>query len=303
MTETAASPAANAANPPNRPVLAAVWVSGAVVSFTAMGVAGREAGITMPTFEIMLYRSMVGFAILCAFGFATGQIRVVRLRHPRLHLIRNLCHFTGQNLWFFALTAIPLAQVFALEFTTPVWIALLAPLVLGEMLTMRRLAAVVLGLCGILLITQPGFAVIGAGQIAAAAAALFFAGSVIATKRLSLSESTFAILFWMTLMQLVMGFVTALHDGAVMLPTAETAGWLVLIGICGLSAHLCITSALAVAPATTVGPMDMARLPVIALVGWLVYEETLTDPFLAGAALILLGNLVNLGLGKRGRAR
>lgn len=273
---------------------AALWMTGAVVSFTLMAVAGREAGLTLDTFEIMLYRSLIGFALVAGFGLATGRLARVRTRQPGLHLARNICHFTGQNLWFAALPLIPLAQVFALEFTTPVWVALLAPLVLGEALTPRKLLVVAIGFAGILLITRPGFAEISTGQIAAAASAVFFAGSILSTKRLGRQDGTWTILFWMTVMQSVMGLACAGYDGDIALPSAAALPFVVLIGLCGLSAHLCITSALRVAPATIVSPMDFVRLPVIAAVGILLYNEPLEWAVGAGAGLVLFGNLLNL---------
>ena len=100
----------------DRPIgTAAIWMIGAIVSFSAMAIAGREAGLSLDTFEIMTYRSAVGLVIVVAVLTATGSWRQVRRDRLGLHLIRNAAHFTGQNLWFFAVTLIPLAQVFALK--------------------------------------------------------------------------------------------------------------------------------------------------------------------------------------------
>lgn len=275
-------------------VAAALWMSGAIVAFTLMAVAGREAGLTLDTFEIMLWRSLIGLVLVAGYGLATGRLAAVRTARPGLHLVRNLCHFTGQNLWFAALTLIPLAQVFALEFTTPVWVALLAALVLGERLTGRRLAVVALGFAGILVITRPGFEAVGLGQVLAAASAVFFAGSIVTTKLLGRGDGTWTIMFWMTVMQSAMGLAAAGFDGDIALPSAAALPWVVLIGLTGLGAHLCITSALRHAPAGVVSPMDFLRLPVIAAVGILVYDEALEGAVIAGAALVLAGNLLNL---------
>ena len=275
---------------------AALWMTGAIAAFSVMAVAGREMAVTLDTFEIMLYRSLIGVAIVAGFGALAGRLGGLATRRHRLglHLVRNVFHFTGQNLWFYALALIPLAQVFALEFTTPIWVAILAPLVLGERLTRARLVAAVLGFAGILVVARPGVIEVGAGQVAALAAAIGFAGSVLATKALSRTESVWTILFWMTVMQTVLGLVCAGFDGDIALPSADQWHWIVAVGLGGLVAHLCITSALQAAPASIVAPMDFFRLPLIAVVGMLLYGEPLEIAVFVGALLIVGGNLLNL---------
>lgn len=273
---------------------AAAWMSGSIAAFTAMAVAGRALAGRHDVFEILTWRSAVGFVLVVLFGATTGQLRSVSTRRLGGHLLRNTLHFTGQNLWFFALTLIPLAQLFALEFTSPLWIILLAPLLLGERLTPARALAVALGLAGVLIITRPGAVPPSWGLAAAAGSALFFALTSILTKRLASDVSVIGILFWLTAMQFVLGLVCAGMDGHVKLPDAETAPWLALIGLCGVVAHLSLTSALRLAPASFVVPIDFLRLPLAAVVAALLYGEPL-DPFvLIGGAVVLAGIWVNL---------
>ena len=259
-----------------------------------MAIGGREVSGQLDTFELMLCRSLIGAAILIPFGLATARMGQIRTNRFGLHLIRNLFHFTAQNLWFYALAFIPLAQLFAIEFTTPIWIALLAPLLLGEALTRWRVIAAVLGFIGILVIAQPGYAPLNVGHLTAALSTLGFCGSIMMTKALSRTESTFCILFWLTITQAVYGTITVVWDGDVTLPTFDNLHWVVLVGICGLTAHISLTNALMLAPASVVAPMDFARLPIIAVVGWLVYLEPLTLAVAAGGALILMANTINL---------
>ena len=299
MSAPAAPAAAPApAAPAARPLAAAAWMLGAVALFSAMAVAGREASVELDTFEIMTWRSLVGLAIVVAALAATGRLHLIRARRLGLHLARNLFHFTGQNLWFFAVAAIPLAQVFAYEFTSPIWVAVLAPLLLGERFTRARGAAVTLGFAGILLVARPwteaGSAAFGIGQTAALGAAVMFALNVMLTKRLSRSESTPSIMFWMTGLQALMGLATAGADLDVAIPSAAAAPWVLLIGVCGLAAHYCLTTALTLAPATVVSPMEFLRLPTIAVVGMLLYAEPLEPFVLIGAAVVFAGNLINL---------
>ncbi|MEX0303947.1 MAG: DMT family transporter [Leisingera sp.] len=274
--------------------LAALWMVGAIVSFSAMAIAGREAGLTLDTFEIMAYRSLVGLLIVLALLTATGRWQQVSRDRLGVHLIRNMFHFTGQNLWFLAVTLVPLAQVFALEFTSPLWVIILSPLLLGETLTRRRMLAVGLGFAGILIVARPSPDTLSLGLGAAASCAVFFALTAILTKRLTRHEKTASILFWLTLMQLVMGLLAAGWDGDMALPDAATLPWLVLIGIAGLTAHFCLTTALSLAPASVVVPVDFARLPAIAILGMLIYGEALDAWVLGGAAIICIANYLNI---------
>jgi len=269
-------------------------MTGAIASFSLMAVAGREVSRDLDTFELMLYRSMTGLVLITAFGLVTGRLAEARTERLPLHLVRNLFHFAGQNLWFYALAFIPLAQLFAIEFTTPIWIALLAPLLLGERMTWWRIFAASLGFAGILLVARPGIVPLNAGHLSAALSTIGFCGAIMITKALSRTDSIWCILFWLTLTQTFYGAVAVGWDGEVTLPTAANLHWVVLVGICGLTAHLSLTSALMLAPASVVAPMDFARLPVIAVVGWLVYSEPLEVAVAAGAVLILFANTVNL---------
>jgi drug/metabolite transporter (DMT)-like permease len=278
----------------SRPFVAAAWMTGAILSFSSMAVAGRALSGELDTFEMMMYRSFIGLAVVLSVGLATGKLREVRFDRLPLHLLRNLAHFTGQNLWFYSLSLITLAQVFALEFTSPIWVVILAVVFLGEKLTRIRLLAVFLGFAGALAVARPGAGGDPVGLALAAASAVCFAGSIVSTKMLTRTETILGILFWLTAMQAVMGIVATGWDGDIAWPSAAAWPWVALIGCAGLLAHTCLTNALAVAPATVVTPMDFLRLPVIAMVGMLFYGEALDIWVFVGAALIFSGNYLNI---------
>lgn len=259
-----------------------------------MAIGGREVSGELDTFELMFFRSLIGASILIPFGVMFGQLRETRTSRFRLHVVRNVFHFTAQNLWFYALAFIPLAQLFAIEFTTPIWIALLAPLFLGEALTRWRVIAALMGFTGILVIAQPGHSPLNVGHLTATLSTLGFCGSIMMTKALSRTETTYCILFWLAITQSVYGAIAVGWDGDITLPTLDNLHWVILVGVCGLTAHVSLTNALTLAPASVVAPMDFLRLPIIAVVGWLVYLEPLTLAVAAGAALILIANTINL---------
>lgn len=282
------------------PIKAALWMSGAIFSFTAMAIAAREINHTHDSFEIMAARSIIGLALVLGISLLRGTARQISADRLSGHFWRNLVHFTAQNLWFWALTVIPLAQVFALEFTSPIWVILLSPIFLGERLTRAKLGAAALGFAGILIVARPDLTNLNPGVLAAAASAVGFATTSILTKRLTRGEAIITILFWLTLFQTVFGMLAAGYDGHVNWPTAQTLPWLGLIGVCGLLAHFSLTSALTLAPASFVVPIDFVRLPVIALIGAMAYGEPLDPYVLAGGAVIFCGIWISIRAELRG---
>jgi drug/metabolite transporter (DMT)-like permease len=286
MSDAPPLPPAAAANSESRPWLAAAWMVGAILCFTSLAVAGRELAGELDTFEIMFYRSVLGVGMVVGVAALFRRLHEIKTNRLRTHAVRNVFHFTGQNLWFFAITVAPLAQVIALEFTMPLWAMLLAVVVLGERLTGLRVGLAFLGFSGILIITRPWEGDISIGVVTAALAAIGFAGSAVWTRLLTRHESATSIVFWLVVMQSVLGLVTAGWDGQIAWPSSVAWPWLWVVAIAGLVAHFCLTKALGHAPATVVIPIDFARLPTVALVGLWLYAEPL-DPFVAmGAAII-----------------
>lgn len=278
----------------NDTIKAAFWMIGAIVSFTSMAIAGRAVSLDLDTFEIMLYRSLIGVVVMLSVARLAGTLGEVTRRNLGVHLVRNLSHFAGQNLWFYSITAIPLAQVFALEFTSPLWVIVLSPLILGEKLTSVRVLSAIIGFVGIMIVTRPSPETLQFGQLTAALAAIGFAGSAVFTRLLTRTETITCILFYLTVMQATFGLICAGFDGDIALPTAANLPWVILIAVAGLVAHFCLTMALKLAPAAVVMPIDFARLPVIAIVGMLLYNETLDLLVLLGAAIIFGGNYLNI---------
>ena len=286
--------------PALRPGLAFVWMCGAIASFTLAAVAGREAQASISAVELSAWRSLLALGLVCGLlalhprGFA--QIRTAL---PWLHLQRNVIHFAGQIAWFVALTLIPLAQLVAFEFTNPIWVALLAPFLLGERVTRRRAAAIALGFAGVLIVARPEGAGFGQGQALALFAAFAFALNAILTRRIMARDTVLCVMFWMVAIQTVLGFVGVLAMGAGWPPVAAW-GWIALVALTGLGGHYCLTSALGHAPASLVAPMDFLRLPAVTVVGALVYGESVPVAVFLGAVVILIANLLSFSEG-RGR--
>ena len=278
----------------SQPLKAAVWMIGTMVSFSLMAISGRELAPELNTFEIMFFRSLIGLVLVVTIGTLSRTLHQIKTDRLGLHMLRNTAHFTGQNLWFLAVAFIPFSQVFALEFSTPLWVALLAPVFLGEALTRRRLLSVGIGFSGVLIVARPDFSQLNPAILAAMACAICFACSLMTTKKLTIDQSTTCILFWLTLMQLGMGVVAVVLTGSLSAPQGIDYIWVTIVSICGLTAHFCIARALALAPAIVVIPLDFLRLPLISLIGFLAYNEAFEWAVVFGAMLIFTAVLINL---------
>ncbi|HUE46191.1 MAG TPA: DMT family transporter [Aestuariivirgaceae bacterium] len=270
---------------------AALWMAGWLAALLTLSVAGRELTDELPVFVVMLWRSFLGVLFISPFILWSGG-RLVLTRRIRWHMMRNLTHYSAQYCWFLALSLIPLAEVISIEFTMPLWTAILAAIFLGERLTLRRIAAVALGFAGILVIIQPGLSPVGPGQIAALYAAVVFAVSVIMTKSLTRTEDSVTIVFYMFLLQGLIGLVPALSVWV--WPSADKWPWLLALGLAGTASHFCLAKAITAADTGIVIPMDFLRVPLTAVLGWLLYAEGISLWLVLGAGFILLANTLNL---------
>jgi drug/metabolite transporter (DMT)-like permease len=275
----------------NHALRGVLWMGGAVLSFSAMAVAARQLLAHMGPFQVLFVRSVIMLAIVLLV-VAQSRNAVTSTRRLPLHVLRNVVHFAGQYCWVFAIGALPLATVFAIEFTMPVWTAILAALLLKEKLTPNRIAMLVLGLAGVLIILRPGVSVFHPAALVALAASLFYAGNMIATKRLAATDSPLAILFWMSVVQTPLSLVTAIPQWVA--PPPADLPWMAVMGIGSYAAHYCMSRAFKLADATVVVPIDFIRLPLIAVVGAVFYAEPFDPMILAGAAIIFAGTYSSL---------
>jgi drug/metabolite transporter (DMT)-like permease len=276
---------------PSKP-LAAMWMAGWLSLMLIVAVAGREALREINVFQLMELRSLIGFVMLYPVIRANGGFAALKTSRPVQHIGRNLVHYGAQLGWFFALTLIPLGQVVSIEFTMPIWTAILAASFLGERITVWKILAIVLGLIGVVVIVRPSTGEINPGQLIALAAAVGFGISVAMMKSLTRTEKTVTIIFWMLVIQSAAGLLPSLY--AWRWPSTTAWGWIVVIAFCGTFSHYCMARAMLHADATVVLPMDFLRVPLTATVGWLLYSERLDLLTVLGAVLILTGNLLNL---------
>jgi drug/metabolite transporter (DMT)-like permease len=195
---------------PSKPI-AALWMAGWLALMLIIAIAGREALRELNVFQLMLMRSTIGLCLLYPLIYRSGGFSVVRTRRLPQHIARNSIHFCAQLGWFYALTLIPIGQVVAIEFTMPIWTAILAAMFLGERITVWKTLAIALGLIGVILIVRPATGEIDPGQLIALAAAVGFGISIAMVKSLTRTEQTLAIIFWMLAVQTAGSLLPALY--------------------------------------------------------------------------------------------
>lgn len=273
----------------------AFWMTGALLSFSVMAVSIRGLAGVLNIFEILSVRSGISVVFMLTLVALRPDLRAgIKTQRYGMHFIRSSVHLSAQWCWTLGVTLLPLAMVFALEFTMPAWTTLLAVLFLGERLSVSRIGVIVLGILGVLVILRPGIADFRLAALVVLAAAFGFATIMVITKKLTATETTIGIVFWMNLMQFPLGLI---GTGSLTFPAK--LGWehvlpALGVGFANLSAHFSLSQAMRSGDASVVVPLDFMRIPLIALVGWWLYNETLDIYVFAGAAIIVVGVLWNL---------
>ena len=270
---------------------AVFWMLGAIASFCLMAIAARELDGKIDKFELLAIRSMVGFVLLVIIMNVIGRPALMFSQRTKTHFWRNLFHFIGQFSWLVGIGLLPLAQVFAIEFTVPLWVLIIAAIFLGEAITKRKLASVALGLIGVVVIVKPGTDMLNFGGMVMIIAALCFAVTFILNKSLLSTEHPLTVVFYMTLIQLPLGALMAGADWT--MPEPWMWPWVMAIALTGLLAHYCMSKSMQLADVSVIISLDFLRLPMIAALGMWLYGEPLEVSVIFGGGLMLLANLVN----------
>lgn len=267
-----------------------VMMIGAVTLFTVM-TAFVKAADRVPTGQIMFFRAFMAVPLLLAWFGARGEIAsALRTRNLFGHATRGIVGTTAMGLGFYGLKFLPLPEVTALRFATPILIVVFAALMLGERIRMIRISAVLAGLAGVLVILSPRLSVdgnatelIGAGIVLTSAALAAFAQ--IFVKRMTGSEHPAAIVFYFALTASVLSLAT-LPLGWVW-PRGIEWVWLLGAGLIGVAGQLLLTNSYKHAEAGVLAPFTYVSMLWAVLIGWFAFDELPTVPMLAGSALII----------------
>ena len=270
---------------------ASYWMLLTLSLFSLTAVAVKELSVNLDTAEIIFYRSVVSLLVILPIVWYFGCKAVIS-KNTGKHIVRNIAHFFGQYGWIYGISFIPLAEVFALEFTVPIWTAIIAAILIKEKITKARIVAISLGILGVLIILRPGLEIIHLASLAVLIGAMSYALSHTLTKSLVENDTPLSIIFYMALFQLPMALLLSFNN--LVMPSGIMWLWIVIIGIAAMLAHYCMAKALTYADAMVVVPMDFLRLPLIMVIGFFIYNENIEWLVFVGALIMLIGNFINL---------
>ena len=242
----------------------------ALFMFTLMGIYIRLSAEHLPVIEVVFFRNFLAVLILLPLVARVG-FGTLYMRRPKLFFLRAAINAVGMFCGFTALTLIPLAQMTALSFTTPLFVTIGAVLFLGEVIRARRIAAICVGFFGTLIILQPGVVDATAGSFLALVHALTIALASLIVKVLTRSDSQHAIVTWMVVMQAPLALIPSLWVWE--WPDLLTWGFLWGMALSGTIAHLCFTRAFSLVDITSLQPLEFIKLPFAVILAWVVFAE------------------------------
>lgn len=298
----------------HRPGLAVALKLSAVGLFTVMAALIKATSAEVPPGEAVFFRSFFAIPVIVVWLIARGELRNGLVsKQPMGHFWRGLLGTFAMGLTFAGLGLLPLPEVTAIGYATPIFTVILAALMLGETIRMVRISAVLIGLVGVLIMVWPRLGGVGSLEDGATLGAMLILAATIARgfvqihiRKLVQTEHTAAIVFYfsataslISLMSLPFGWV---------MPQADTLALLILAGLIGGVAQILVTSSYRFGPASMLAPYDYASMIFAILLGYFWFGELPTAVMLIGAALVVAGNVLviwrehHLGL-ERARAR
>ena len=238
--------------------------------FSFMGVFIRKSSENIHIFEVIFFRNLLACLIIIPLMYSSG-LASFKMYRPALFVWRAVFVTIGMFAGFSALTLIPLAQATAISFTTPIFVTILAIFLFGEVIKFRRIAAILVGFIGMIIIVRPGVESISLGVILAFIGAFFHSINLLIVKKLTADETANAIVVWMVIMLVPISFVPAIFVWE--WPSAITWFYLWCLAICGTVGHSFFTRAYAIAEITSLQPFQFIKLPMIAFLAWIIFSE------------------------------
>ena len=230
----------------------------------------RKASENIHVLEVVFFRNLLAFIVMLPLLKSTG-LAAIKMNNTSLFFMRGFVGAIGMIAGFTCLTLIPLAQATAISFSQPLFITIGATIFLGEIIKARRIAAIIVGIIGMLIIVQPDFISFSFGIMLAIISALALSVNALIVKKLTITDTPQTIIMWMVIMLIPITFIPAISVWQ--WPSFET--WLYLWGIAilGTLAHFSFTKSYTMAEITSLEPIGFIKLPIIALLGWMIFEE------------------------------
>lgn len=267
-----------------------VMMLGSVLLFSGMNVLIKVLTARYPVVEVTFFRSAFALVPVAIAVALQGGVASLRTQRPGGHVWRAVIGLTSMTLMFWSFHLLPLADAVALNFTAPLFLTALSVPLLGERVGVHRWSAVAVGFAGMLVMMRPGSGMLQSGAIVAIGAALAQALAMVQIRQLSRTEPPNTIVFWFSLTctalcGLVLPFIWVAPA------TWDDIGLLVLTGLTGGAAQLCLTRAYALAPAAVIAPFTYASILCAAFFGWLVWDEVPGAHTVAGVAIVVASGL------------
>ncbi len=266
---------------------AILLMTASTVLFGLMAVCIRLASKQLHAFEIAFFRNLFGFVFTLPLLVRHGP-GLLRTNKLPLYFFRCCIGVVSMLSGFWAIAHLPLAQAIAISYSTPIFVTIGAVFFLGEVVRARRWTAVIVGFIGVLVLMHPGTDDFRMATLVAVLAALMSATAAINIKFLSRTEKPDAIVLWTTMLWVPLSLGPALFFWK--MPVGITWLWIVLAGFLGTSAHMCWTRALGLADASLLTPISFGQVIVVGVLGWLLFDESVTGWTVAGAAIIFASN-------------
>jgi drug/metabolite transporter (DMT)-like permease len=267
----------------NNTLRGAAWMILAGVCWTIMTVLVRQLSEDYSSFEILFFRNLVSVCILLPLAMRSGLSTLKTQRLP-LHSLRALLSYIGVLLLFYGIANIPLPDVTALSFTQPLFVVVLAALILKESVTAARWLAVLTGFAGLLVIVRPGIVAIEVATLLVMLSAFSYAVSNICVKRLMTTDTANQSVFYFNLLMLPIALVPALFFWVT--PPLEDLPIFIAIGVNGTIAVYAYARSFTLADASAVMPFDFLRMPMAAAAAYLLFSESGDFWTWAGAGII-----------------
>jgi drug/metabolite transporter (DMT)-like permease len=272
----------------NKNTLGIAWMLGFIINISIMAISIRELSLKYTSFEIQNFRNIFSIIIIILIFMVTKNTNLNTFQLKN-NFIRNIFHFIGQSAWTWGLTVLPLAVVFSLEFTMPIWAVIIAIVLLKEKITLNKICFLIIGLMGTWIIFMPDTKYIGFYNIIVLCSAITYAIAHNFTKKLTTTDSILSILFFMSIIQLPFSLVGSLIIGNLQYNIMMEIPLIILLTVTSLLAHYSLSSALKYSDASIVLPIDYIRLPLIVFIGWYYYDEKISTNVVIGSILIIFG--------------
>jgi drug/metabolite transporter (DMT)-like permease len=269
------------------PLRAALLMLGSTLAFGLMAIAIRYATRYVPTQEVAFFRNAFGLLALLPMLIRPGSAPLRTQQLPR-YFLRSAIGLASMLCAFWAIGHLPISQAISLSYSTPLFVTIAAVLWLGETVRLRRWAAVIIGFIGVLIIVRPGSTSFTPGTLVAVGAAVLSSLVAIQIKQLTRVDSADTVVFYTYVFWVPLSLVPALFVWV--WPTGLAWVWLVATGVLGTLGQLLWTRALRLGEVSALTPISFMQLPLVSLLGWLLFNETLDRWTVIGAAIILGAN-------------